>query len=305
MEFTGGHLKMWHYFEHVLAHPHFEAVAQFTDRSLRSEVNPWCRYRDRVVSQRTRVRADALVLGGLDWDMLPSRQIERSRIPVVNLIQGVRHADPTNPRYRFLTHRAIRVCVSPEITQALTETGICNGPLITIPAAIDLGSLPRAVAQDDRPFDLLIAGKKAPALARKLEQHFARKRHRVHLVDKLIPHVDFLNAINQARVTLFLPLPIEGFYLPALEGMALRTLVVCPDVVGNRSFCIGGVNCFAPQFQEEALVSATEAALSITNAERSGLLSAASAIAAEHDLPGERAAFHKVLDSLPDQYWNG
>ena len=36
-------------------------------------------------------------------------------------------------------------------------------------------------------------------------------------------------------MTLFLPNQREGVYIPGLEGMALGTLVVCPDCVGNRS----------------------------------------------------------------------
>jgi glycosyltransferase involved in cell wall biosynthesis len=52
-----------------------------------------------------------------------------------------------------------------------------------------------------------------------------------------------LNWINQAKITVFLPYrDIEGFYMPALEGMALGTLVVCPDCIGNRSFCLPGYN---------------------------------------------------------------
>ena len=47
----------------------------------------------------------------------------------------------------------------------------------------------------------------------------------------------------RARVTLYLPNRLEGFYIPALEGMALGTLVVCPDSVGNRSYCRDGENC--------------------------------------------------------------
>ena len=44
----------------------------------------------------------------------------------------------------------------------------------------------------------------------------------------------------RARVTVLVPNPKEGFYLPALEAMALGTIVVCPDCVGNRSFCVAG-----------------------------------------------------------------
>ena len=52
----------------------------------------------------------------------------------------MRHAE--EPRRQWLRYRAVRICVSPEVTDAVAATGMCNGPLITIPNAIDLGSLP-------------------------------------------------------------------------------------------------------------------------------------------------------------------
>ena len=64
-------------------------------------------------------------------------------------------------------------------------------------------------------------------------------------------------------MSLFVPNPTEGFFLPALEALALRSVVVCPDVIGNRSFCLDGVNCFRPAFEEEALLGAAEEALGL------------------------------------------
>ncbi len=76
--FTGGHFKVWHYYNHTLAHPKFDAAARFTKRSLWDETNPWLGTGARIVSERERFRADALFLGGLDWQRLPKRQRERA-----------------------------------------------------------------------------------------------------------------------------------------------------------------------------------------------------------------------------------
>jgi glycosyltransferase involved in cell wall biosynthesis len=102
-------------------------------------------------------------------------------------------------------------------------------------------------------------------------------------------------------VTVFIPNPKEGFYLPALEGMALRTIVVCPDCVGNRSFCLDGVNCFRPVYSEDAIVDAARAALS--RREQLGpLLDNATETARAHDLLSERQAFLEILDRV-DELW--
>ena len=80
---------------------------------------------------------------------------------------------------------------------------------------------------------------------------------------------------------------------------------MCPDVVGNRSFCLDGVNCIRPGFEEEALVRCDQATLGLGEGEREELLGAGSETAARHDLPEERAAFHEVLNRLDDLYENG
>jgi hypothetical protein len=302
--FTGGHLKAWHYFGHVRAHPNFDAAVRFTKRSLWDDTNPWYGTDARIVSEKARFRADALFIGGKDWLRIPERQRVRSPIPVMNIIQAVHHADPSTIRYTFLPYRAIRICVSEETTEALAATGICNGPLITIANGIELDWLPAPAPAEARSYDLLIAGKKAPELARSLGHRLEKPGRRIRVMDAHVAHrEETIEAINDARVTLFLPNRTEGFYLPALEGMALGSIVVCPDVIGNRSFCLAGQNCFFPDFNEDALMAATEAALAVDGGEYDRLLSAGAATASKHDMARERALFFDVLDHLDDLFW--
>jgi len=103
-------------------------------------------------------------------------------------------------------------------------------------------------------------------------------------------------------VTLFLPNEEEGFYLPALEGMALETIVVCPDCVGNRSFCIPGVNAFRPEFRFDDIVQDAETALGLEQPTAAALLRGATETARNHSLEGEREKFHQVLAEL-DALW--
>ena len=102
------------------------------------------------------VEPDVLFLSGVDW-----RQIDGA--------SGAESADPdhqpgparasTRPpttrccRYRFLPHKAIRICVSPEVDAARSRrTGPVRGPVFTIPDAIDVAALERlATAAAARP----------------------------------------------------------------------------------------------------------------------------------------------------------
>jgi glycosyltransferase involved in cell wall biosynthesis len=119
-----------------------------------------------------------------------------------------------------------------------------------------------------------------------------------------VPREDFLDSMRRARVTLFLPNEEEGFYLPALEGMALGTIVVCPDCVGNRSFTFPGVNAFRPAFRFDDIVQDAETALTLEKPAAEALRRGAAETAHEHTLAVERDRFHQVLADL-DALWAG
>ena len=297
--FTGGHLKVWHYFNHVRASPAHTAHVSFTPESVWDASNPWSNARDTVVEHPARFDADIVFVAGLDWNRVDPRARAGAGQPTINLIQHVRHAEPDDPRYLFLRRRAVRICVSAEVAQAVEATGQVHGPVLTIPNGIDLDQLPAPLPPAERDLDLLVVATKQPARGRALLPQLERVGRRVHLLDAHVARDELLAVMNRARVTLFLPRPTEGFYLPALEGMALGTVVVCPDCVGNRSFCLPGVNALRPAFDDRDVLEQAEAALALSASEGAGLVTAAGVTAREHDLTVERARFHQVLRDLP------
>jgi glycosyltransferase involved in cell wall biosynthesis len=313
---TGGDLKVWHYFNHVLAAPGHTARVSFSADSVWDESNPWRDRRDLVVDDPAAVAADRLFLSGVDWLRLPPARREASPLPIINLIQGLRsHTVPGAGGYEWVTRRAIRISVGVELTEALESNGRVNGPLVTIPNAIDFDEV-RAHARPDgqRDLDLLIVATKTrpypsvpgvpdwpPELGRRLLPRFERPGRSVHLIDEMLPRPEYLEWMSRARVTLFLLYRVEACPLSPLEGMALGTFVVSPDCVGNRSFCLPGVNSFRPPYEEEAIVEAVEDALG-DPAAVAPLALAGIRTARERDLPGERAAFVELLGRV-DELW--
>ena len=193
-------------------------------------------------------------------------------VPVINLIQGFRHTRPQSPAFEFLRHRAIRLCVSPELEQALNELDIVQGPVITIPIGLDLERLPAPRPLEQRELDCLVLAVKAPRLGAAVAEGLRRARSPVMLVDRLVPREQLIEGLAGARVSVHLPALVEGAYLPALESMALDTLVVCPDCVGNRSFCRDGETCLVPERTEAALLEAATELLGAGPGERRVLL---------------------------------
>jgi hypothetical protein len=298
--FHGGHLKVWDYFNHALATPGFDVRILFDESTSWDSSNPWTEARDRVITSLDEVQPDLLFIAGRDWQRLEGLGLLDRGIPILNLIQHIRHADEWSIQSRYLHRKAIRICVSEEVADALRSAG-SEGPTIVIPNSVDL-PIVEEVQGDERPTDLFIAGPKQPVMARRLCELLDSPNLRIQTMTEHVERNTFLDAMRKARVTVFLPNEEEGFYLPALEGMALGTIVVCPDCVGNRSFCIPGVSAFRPDFEFDAIAHAAQQALALSKDEEMQLRQGAQRVALDHAPASERAAFVRLLRQI-DQLW--
>ncbi len=222
-----------------------------------------------------------------------------SDLPVINFIQHTRHAGDWSIQSRYLKRRAIRICVSDEVAQAVESAG-GRGRTIVIPNSVDVPV--GANSCQERSVDLLIAGLKQPEMAVQAAAALQKPGRTLKVLDDHIPREEFLAEIAKARNVLFLPNREEGFYLPALEGMALGALVICPDCVGNRGF-MSGRNAMFPKYELPELIEATETAIVKPERERAAMLEQARATVARHQPMAERAAYGDVLRNL-DQLWS-
>lgn len=289
--YTGGHGKVWDYFRHALALG-WDARVYFTPGSKRDASNPWMAMPERIESSWQPRDCDLLFLAGMDWAAL--EDIHAPPRPVVNLLQHVRHAWPDLPLRGFLRAPAQRICVSQAVADAVLATGEVNGPVAVIPAALDLPARAesRAIATNG---PVLIAGLKAPVLAHALAETLRARGVEVALLDEWLPRADYLERVGGAAVAVTLPHPAEGFYLPALETMALGVPVVLGDCIGSREYARDGDNCLLSALEPQALAEAALRALQPAVAAR--LRPRGVATAARFDQASERAAFARLLDA--------
>jgi glycosyltransferase involved in cell wall biosynthesis len=291
--FTGGHLKVWNYFEHVEHSNIFKPKIYFTSNSNFDVENPWYDNIDDRESSWKPELSDALFIAGMDWTAVP---LEYNK-PVINFIQGLRHSDINDLRYSFLNRPATRICVSEEVADAVTSTGIVNGPVLVIKNGLDTKDLPAKKSIKD--IKLLIAGYKQPSLAAQVHESLKKSGIEAHLLTRMIMRSDYLSLVARSAITLFLPCQSEGFYLPALEGMGLETLVICPDCIGNREFCLDMQNCISPIYSLEEIVSACHKAIKIySTGSAEKIISAGIQQFNAHSLKEERCRFIDVLTSL-------
>lgn len=287
--YTGGHGKVWDYFRHALALG-WDARVYLTPASLRDASNPWLAMPERIEADWQPAECDVLFLAGMDWHALSDP--ERPPCPVVNLLQHVRHAWPELPLRGFLRAPAQRICVSHAVAAAVQATGEVNGAVTVIPAALDLpGRQPPGPHVAQGP--VAIAGLKAPELARALAGILRGRGMEVDLLDGWLPRMAYLDRVAGAAVLVALPHPAEGFYLPALEAMAMGVPVVLADCIGSREYTRDGENCVLAALAPEALADAVQQAMLPAHAER--LRQGGLATALRFDQESEREAFSQVL----------
>ena len=307
LRLTGGHLKHAHYFDHVRRLPGYAARISFTAEpgaSLHPDQRRLWPPRKGAYAERWRPsRPDILFLAGLDWRYLIDNGLDALPNPRINLIQHVRHAHEDTELHSYLKQRAVRICVSEEVAQALRGTGEVNGPLFTI---VNGMRLPHMVALHRVAADLLprrrrsviVVGYKRPELANALSERLTDAKVPHHLLLDFLPREQFLAALAGAEVTVCLPDAEEGFYLPALEAMACGSIVVTLDCIGNRSFCHNLENCLIAPEDPDTLTAATIHALTLFPKARKALCRQADETVRQHSLAKERQRFHEILGNI-------
>jgi glycosyltransferase involved in cell wall biosynthesis len=295
--YTGGHQKVADYFGHLEFDKSFIPYIAFSSDSVWDETNPWFSKKNLATVAFIPNYYDYVFLAGMDWARyLPLASGER---PVINLIQGVRHADPALDLYGFLSEKAIRICVSNEVEDAISSTGRVNGPIYTIPNGIDFAWLNCAELKE---LDILILGYKQPSLAYQLKESLERSNFKIKVVDSLIQKAELIDLMKISRVFIGLPYAMEGFYLPALEAMAFCEVVVVPDCIGNRGFCINNQTCLMCDYNHDALVLAALAAMKLVKNpdEVARFQRNAKKMIDKHSIERERNMFLAIMNNIED-----
>lgn len=307
---TGGHVKHAHYYEHVSALPGHARRIVFTGRSdgrlSREQAELWPTTRGECAEAWQPERGDILFLAGTDWRYYDHTGLADMDFPRINLIQGVRHGHVGSERYGYLDRRAVRICVSDEVAEAICATGRVNGAVFTIPNGTECGASPvdcrGAVGFDERSETVAIVGYKRQELAAALSGLLDDAGVAHITLDGFINRDAFLGLLERTRVAVCLPRSEEGFYLPALEAMAKGCTVVTLDCVGNRGFCRHGHNCLVAEDDAAKLARATMTAVGLPLPDRHRLHVNAAATVEVHSLQAERRRFHELLLDI-DRIW--
>jgi glycosyltransferase involved in cell wall biosynthesis len=284
--FTGGHLKVLHYLRHTATTGFVHPVLYQTPRSRSVAGNIFSQYEGPKIDELQKF--PAYFLAGEDWFTLDHAGIELGSSYVINLIQGFRHADPNHPLFSCLKRPALRICVSHAVADAIRDHA--NGQVVVIENGTEVQKAPITPISPRR---VLIAGWKNQTIAREISTRIERFSDVDLMVDFVTRDV-FLSKITQAAISIMLPLPKEGFFLPALEAMALGRAVITTNCGGNLTFCKSEVNCLVTEYQAYSVADAARRLVEdrpLWNRLVSGGLSTA----AQLSIDAERTKYQKLL----------
>jgi glycosyltransferase involved in cell wall biosynthesis len=291
--YYGGHQKVADYFAHLESSFNYRPEISFSEQTCWEPFNPWFpKYQDKSVAFNP-TDYDFVFLAGMDWQMyLPFEGVPNK--PVINLIQGVRHGDPKADVHQFLLQKAIRICVSQPVADAIQATGKVSGPIFTIPN----GHEPPELPIKPKVWDVIIVGAKQPAIANDIYTELIQRNLKVLCFDKKISQRDLYEAMNLSKIAILLPLEMEGFYLPALEAMKYCDLVIVPDCIGNREFCRDNQNCLMPEYDANSILVCADRCLQLLKDEQVLTVFKQEMIETlkAHTLANERKAFLRIMD---------
>ncbi len=294
---SGGALKVRHYYEHALCHENLNTLLYMPDDIDWQPSNPWFRYKDNVMPEIDWEKVDVVFISGWGWErFIPSKYHYESGFKVIYLIQHPSKLMPEFDRFKNLDKPATRICVSGAMTEMASKIPQVNGPVITIPAGTDLKEL-RTLAIKPKTIDILIAGLKNPEMGEALKAKLDPLGLKVKLLSERMDRQSFIDFVSVAKTVVCLPNPLEGFYLPALEAMALNALVICPFAIGN-DYCIDGKNCFVPSYTLEDIYAVTRQSMELTNEAMKVMKGHADATVKAHDLNLERKSFHDLINKF-------
>lgn len=310
---NGGNLKLRDCFNHIQHSSRWQPLIHFDPDTIWDDYpgNHWRDLKPDSVEKIAPQQGDLLFFSGHDWNCLSTAQQRQPPVPIINIVQP-RHTRKQDKRQAFLKLPAIRIAKSEHGANILRQHGV-NGPLFVVPDAIDLSLLP--AVPDEKDIDVLILGTKQPGFAKQVYQKLQAWANtnapdlniQLQLPPMLPTRLDFLRLLARAKIVGCIPLAAdrgsEGFYLPALEAMALETLVVCPHAVGNLGHCLHEENCIVPPFSVPEIIAGIKQMLATSLVNKNQFRKNGLATAQKHRIEHERSATLDILDQAYE-LWN-
>lgn len=294
----GAHHKTFDFFQHIKGFADYKPVIYFDETSIWEPNIPWFHCFDKMPTLNERVdEPDILFLNsGKDWIKYKEHRSIPETMPIVSPVNNFRAVNPSHKSFEFLTRKAVRLCPSQELYQAVNEHPLTNGETIYLPNGVGITQEALAI-KHQKTTDILIVGNKNPELARKIYAQIKGMNQRIDVIDGWISKELFQEKLASSKISIHCPKVVEEHYIPGVEAMMLDSLVIIPDCVGNRSYSIHEKTCVVTPYNLEGMLNALESVLNMDKTMHSTVIENALKASQVFQIQHEKEALFNILNS--------
>lgn len=299
----GAHHKTFDFFHHIKSFVDFEPYIFFDEDSIWDADIPWFHlYKTMPTLKDLNFEPDILFLNsGKDWIRYSQNRKIEPQTPIVSPVNNFRATKPGHPSFNFLGRKAIRLCPSPELYEAVKNHPNTVGETVYMPNGVGISD--KALTfKNHKTIDVLIVGNKNPSLANQLVNEIKDQNLKVEVIDGWISKKDFQIKLAQSKISIHLPKQVEEHYIPGIEAMMLNSLVIIPDCIGNRSYSINQKTCVMASYDLAGFLTALQYVKSIPVNEFKDIVQCAKKSTHQYSIKIERESLYKAL-KLSDKMW--
>lgn len=293
----GAHHKTYDFFQHVSANKKFIPIVVFDSESQWHDGLPWYQHFSNMPTlDSLTIKPDIFFLNsGKDWLRISQHIDIPSSTPIISPVNHFKAVNPKHPAYELLSKKAIRICPSPELYQAVKNHPNTNGPCLYVPNGVyvmqELKSI--NIVKD---IDLLIVGQKNPDMATELMNHLSQLDLKIDCIDYWIDRNEFQNKIAKSKISIHLPKKIEAHYIPAIESMMLNSLVIMPNCIGNETYAKHKKNCIITQYDIESIYNCLKNTLELPSEDLERIITQARRDAQFFNVEREKMRINQALE---------
>ncbi len=254
----GAHFKTYDFYKHIQSIDGYDPIIVFDNDSYWHEGLPWYSMFSEVPRlERLKVQPDIYFLNsGKDWIKISEHRLFNKNKPVVSPVNHFKAVNPDHPAFKFLSCKAVRLCPSPELFNAINDHEQTNGPVLYVPNGVSTEGI-EFIEDEDKTYDVAVVGQKNPSLAKEIYVNLKRLNLKVILLDNWLSKKEFQERLADVKFTIHLPKAVEAHYIPAIESMMLGSVVIMPHCTGNASYAINLETCLVTEYTLESIVEAT------------------------------------------------
>lgn len=293
----GAHYKTYDFFHHILANNEFIPMVAFDAESKWFEGLPWYKHFSTMPTlEKLTTKPDIFFLNsGKDWLRILKHINIPSTTPIISPVNHFKAVNPHHPAYSLLSKKAVRICPSPELFEAIKNHPNTNGPCLYVPNGVHVPP-EFQYSKINKEIDVLIIGQKNPIMANQLLGQLSHLDLNVRCLDSWVDKYDFHHNLAKSKISIHLPKKVEAHYIPAIESMMLNSLVIMPNCIGNETYAKHNQNCIITKYDVQSIYGRLKRILDLSSEKFNEIINQARKDAQFFSIEQEKLHINEVIE---------